>query len=580
MSAHQSSIPDPSFPAPRRSLLVLNALALLLVAIGFRCWSLGNIPGVNGDEAWYGVQAWLALHGGAEGGWHTPTGNPLNPLFFGPLALLHLWFPLSFSLLRSVAVAGGLAALVINWLFCRWVFDRRTALISTVLLAILPINIAYGRFAWDASQSLAATLPVVYLALAAIRFPARFDRWITASILALAIAIWVHPTNIFIATIVGVAWLAHCRPNQLPSPDQPSVGARKGAGGEGNCGGKTSSSVWCLAVLLVAALLLAVWACTAQPSRGPLAQRMAQRWGDARELSQPDDLPPASVLLARLFTGGTVYRYIPGSRSWFEWPLPAELDGWGLDVGLFWAGLIGAAWLLWRSWRLRHNSCVLSGTADGVLLAAWLLQIVGFLVVGGPRAMAPGQERFAICLIGPTVLLGSRGAALAWEAASPRWRVALATATLAGWLVLADFEVHYFRSIEQTGGQTHLTFRTGAVEPKQAALAYILEQSAANHGQSESPQTWIVCSQWWNYWPIRYLAMSHRDVSVARTTEIADSDDYRRALAEGRVWFVEFCDTEPQRQVESQLATRTPSRQEFRDYGGRPVLCVLHAPAQ
>ena len=43
------------------------------------------------------------------------------------------------------------------------------------------------------------------------------------------------------------------------------------------------------------------------------------------------------MLYPRLFTGGTVYRYIAGSRSWFEWPLPAELDGWGLDVGLFWA---------------------------------------------------------------------------------------------------------------------------------------------------------------------------------------------------------------------------------------------------
>ena len=45
---------------------------------------------------------------------------------------MHLWFPPSIALLRSVALLGGLAALAINWLCCRWVFDRRTALISTL----------------------------------------------------------------------------------------------------------------------------------------------------------------------------------------------------------------------------------------------------------------------------------------------------------------------------------------------------------------------------------------------------------------------------------------------------------------
>ena len=177
-----SPLPSPlSPPSTLHFFLLLNTLGLLSVATWLRCHALGNVPGVNGDEAWYGVRAWWLLHGGPYGGWHTPTGNPLNPLFVGPLALLHLWLPPSIALLRSVAVAGGLAALAINWLLCRWVFDRRTAAISTLLLAVLPINIAYSRFAWDASQSLAATLPVVYLALAAVRFPERFGRWIAAA---------------------------------------------------------------------------------------------------------------------------------------------------------------------------------------------------------------------------------------------------------------------------------------------------------------------------------------------------------------------------------------------------------------
>jgi hypothetical protein len=154
---------------------------------------------------------------------------------------------------------------------------------------------------------------------------------------------------------------------------------------------------------------------------------------------------------------------------------------------------------------------------------------------------------------------------------------------LAGWLPLADFHAHYFRFIEQTGGQSHLTFRTAEVEPKQAALQYILQQATRRtefipfNRQNDGLDIWIVCSQWWNRWPIRYLALPERGVRVPDPEEIAASADYRRALAEGRVWFVEFCGTDDLRQVELQLSGRAPERQQFLDYAHRPILCVLHA---
>ena len=206
------------------------------------------------------------------------------------------------------------------------------------------------------------------------------------------------------------------------------------------------------------------------------------------------------------------------------------------------------------------------------------MQIAAFLLAGGLDAMQPGEERFAICLIGPGVLLLSRGATLAWEAASTRWRVVLAVATLAGWPMLADFHTHYFRFIERTGGQSHLTFRTAAVEPKQAALQSILEEARGT--TTAGPRRdglWIVCSEWWNRWPIRYLALERPGVRVVDPKEVGASDDYRRALAERRVWFVEFCNTEAERRVESRLADERVTRRQFSDYGGRPLLSVLHA---
>lgn len=44
--------------------LTLNVAVLLAVALVFRFWKLENLPGINGDEAWYGIQAQTLLEGG------------------------------------------------------------------------------------------------------------------------------------------------------------------------------------------------------------------------------------------------------------------------------------------------------------------------------------------------------------------------------------------------------------------------------------------------------------------------------------------------------------------------------------
>ena len=126
-----------------------------------------------------------------------------------------------------------------------------------------------------------------------------------------------------------------------------------------------------------------------------------------------------------------------------------------------------------------------------------------FSSLPGRVRWCPAKKRFAICLIAPGVLLLARAAVCLWDAASARWRVLLTATTLAGWLMLADFQAHYFRFIRDTGGQSHLTFRTGPIEPKQAALQYIASRTPAGE------ETWIVASEWWNRWPLQYLALSN-----------------------------------------------------------------------
>src|SRR5688500_10239541 len=151
---------------PRLALITINMVGLLSVAVGMRIWQLDHVPGINGDEAWYGIQAMRLLNGEAVA-WQTPTNNVLNPLFFVPLTALHMIASPSAALLRWPSALSGILALVLNYVLCRRTFDRPTALVTTVLLAVLPVNIAYSRFGWDTSQTLLTTLPAVYLPLLA-----------------------------------------------------------------------------------------------------------------------------------------------------------------------------------------------------------------------------------------------------------------------------------------------------------------------------------------------------------------------------------------------------------------------------
>jgi hypothetical protein len=523
-------------------LLAASAVAMLIVSIGFRCRSLDNIPGVNGDEAWYGLRAMEILQGHA---WNvvTPTGNVPNPLFLCPLVLLHLALRPAIWVLRSVSLASGLAALAVNFWLCRRVFDRLTAVISTLCLAVLPVNIAYSRFAWDASQSLLVTLPVLYLALAALRFPAQRGRLLPAAIAAQVWAFLVHPTNIFVAPVIAAAGLASI-----------SWGNVRNTGLRGLLPRRVPYLAICITGLLV--VLAGLWLHT------PASPRATSRLTSLNKLLDFRGMSQCAALYPRLIAGDTVYRYIAGSDSWLRWPARHESNRVGVDVLLVWGALLGAAWRL-RPWRRGEDSRV-----DGALLAAWAMTLAGFVLVANVPGIRPGYERMAICLVAPTVLVLARGTRRFVADAPRRSAAVLFAASLLGWLLLADFQAHYFRFIERTGGESHATFRTAQVDPKSAALAAVLRERGPG-------ETWIVSSQWWICCPLGYLAAAEPGVHVLSTLD-AVNDLPPRALAEGRVWYVEFCGTRELAEVESRLSQQSISREDFADFSGRPVVRLVH----
>ena len=74
--------------ALERRILTVLVGALLGTAICFRLMYLSSMPGISGDEGWWGVQsaAWLS---GRPYEARTTSGNPTDLFFLIPVALVH-----------------------------------------------------------------------------------------------------------------------------------------------------------------------------------------------------------------------------------------------------------------------------------------------------------------------------------------------------------------------------------------------------------------------------------------------------------------------------------------------------------
>ncbi len=454
-----------------RMFLIANCLGILAVAIGFRAWRLGSLPGINGDEAWYGVQAESVLHGEPIA-WRTPTGNFLNPFFLLPQLALHAIFPASFTLLRIVPLMSGLLALVVNYWLAWRTFGRQNAVISTLILAVLPINIAYSRFAWDASQSLLFTLPAVYLPLLAVKDQALRWRWTACGFGMLLAAILVHPTNIFVAPMLLIPVATMLRERRPVSSVELEI---------------VRTHERRTTVMLLVSLTAAVIVCK---FGWPWIERGLLR------CTQPAELLDFVKNYAQLFSGATIYRFVAGSSK-------------GLAPDMFdvvvWSLMACSCYGIFRIFRQQPTKHRTEMLIVRLLGLSWAATIAGFFLIAGPESLRPNFERYGMCLIAPSVLLATCG--LQW------WLLRKSPAAaivflLCGWLTLAGFWIDYvleIRAAAANSGQMHRTFLTGEIDPKQQAFERILAL-----GDNGNRPIRVVAGDWWCYWPLRYLADSSR----------------------------------------------------------------------
>lgn len=440
---------------------------ILAVALAFRLYALGRLPGVNGDEAWYGVLAERVGRGNPYG-WRTPSGNPPAPFQLGLLTLLVRLAPPSFALLRLPAVIASIAQAVLTFFVARRHLGRGAALVALLLTAALPVEIVYARFGWDPSHTGLVAVVACHFALAG-RLPA----------LALvgALAVWVHPTNVFLAPFLAAILVTR-------SPDRRRALRRVA-----------------LFLGVFAAGLAAVAIAVGIIGRGDTSA--VKGAAVLRRLVDPRAWWEFAVLYLRLLDGDTVFTFITGAGYGAARPF---VDG----AAALLLGVTAVA-----GWRRLGDDPARRGIVVG-----WLASVAVFFVFAGPDALRPHFERYGVCLMVPTIFALAVLATSAWS----ERRAAVAAGAVAA-LALFAFWRSYVVALEATGSTSHQSFWTGPVEPKREAFRRI-EAEAGSRGAH------VVAPSWWLFWPLRFLA-SDGPIEVDR--------DGTHAAPDGRdVYFVDF----------------------------------------
>lgn len=418
--------------------------SIVALAIFLRVYELHRVPGMHGDEAWYGLQARLWLSG-QEIEWRTPTGNVPGMLQLWSLILLHAVFSPSLMLLRLPALLSSVAALFLAYAIGRRFFGAAAAASAALLMACFPINIAYARLGWDPSHS-----PLLVLAAAYAAFAGR--KLLCALLFALAITN--HPSAVFVAPFLTLGFLGFAVRRH---------GLRQALGHSAQ-----------QAALLLLAILLGV----------ALSPGTTHYLSAARSLVRLFDLSAwieFAQMFGRLLSGDTVYSYVAGeglgaARPWADWAVAFGM------VAVLAAAVLG----LRQRWDWP--------TAG--LLAGWLVSLALLYLVAGLWVMSPNLERFAFPMVPLTAL--TVAAVVGPILAGNRQWVQLLLAAV-GLSLVAGFWFYYLSPLKTGDIRPVQGFWTARQDPSLSAYQRIA--TAAPKGRVR-----IIVEDWWLRVPISYYA--------------------------------------------------------------------------
>lgn len=536
---------------------------IISAGVFFRFWKIDSIPGINGDEAWLGWKAFQVAQG-AKLDWMTFSGNLTDPFYILPLIGLHKIFLPSGFLLRSVALISGLLVLPVNFLLCRWVYGKESAWGTTLLLAVLPVNIVYSRFGWEPSQSVLFTLPPLYLALLIGGEKIRPLLGVLLFAFSLLAAFLVHPTNFFLAAF-GVIALA-------VMVVHPESSLRR--------------FLFCVGLLTLGLTVLGLLAILKSP-----AGVHDEILGRIHRFGWMHDVDRFVIVVIRFFNGLNSLAFIPG--SWKESASILEMDkelwvGWPDWLGIA-LGLVSLIVIVWSisfatSQCTRLSSDLGHKRSDLILLLGFIGSLVLFDILNGPAKMAVCFDRYGLWMVPPGVLLITRAAVLLREA-MPSMKSAIRVGGVGICILfLTESWLGYFQYAVLTGGNSGMDARIGREDLKLEAARLLVKEGKLSGVKCPV----LISSDWFVYWPILYFLRqksgwekweSVREDIYPRTFPVAPFGwNVAEAVSQRRVVFAEYSGSSAWSIWNSLIRNSGVAYEtrEFQDIIGRPVLKVRY----
>src|SRR5215469_10622974 len=502
-----------------RVLLISLYGGLLALALLARVIWLDSLPGVNGDEAWFGLWVEGLLRDHAWGGSYV-TGRPPDPFLLAPLAIVQAMADPAPWVLRAPALISGLAFIIVGYAGLRCTIGQRPALVFALLAATTPIMIVYSRFGWDASQTPLAGMIFLWACLAGKRI---------AAALSLCAAILIHATNIFLLPILLVFWIDYLPPTFEKITRKIKPG-------------------WLFSVLLLgvtlAAIPVSLWI-----GRAPLRGLFASGYWHLQHL-----VILSLVLIGDEFSGITVYRSIVGD-----------------PIGLILHRIIISAVLMGLSVALFVGA---RGTQDpritkvtvGVVAA-----IISFVIIGGGDGLR--TDRYALFMVAPVLVLLSAVLARPINMTST---AGLWFAPLLGVLALTSVWLNYFEPFRVSGGRLSTASidgraaRTAAIEPKKQVAEWVMRCV----DQRDTVTLWA--ESYWLAEPLHYFLFYEPKISVKmlRSFEWLPESMHTYDLSEipdSDAMVVVFDDSDLDRKLRSAGAS---PKYTIVDAAGRPLIHI------
>jgi hypothetical protein len=487
---------------------------------------LGNIPGINGDEALLGIRASSPL----DFSQRTNSGNFQDIFYLLPLMLIQGFFPPGVWVLRSVSLLSGLGVIIGGYFLFRKSLNTRTALFFVALSAAMPILVAYSRFGWEPSQSGLISLFVLYFSLQ--------KKW-AGAVIAQLIALVVHPSNAFLFFIPLNLFILEAQARlSWPAPK-----ARVG----------TLVLLGLVIIFGIIAFLsserlvdMAGWLSEHNLNQIVVALDEVKPQSIIDRMWAPDGWRDLFILYGDLISGITIYRYIVG---------PVSQAGVILHNLLFWLCVLPVV-IYGCLVKNRSNDYRPTAVFLGILFGMVMLYM--FL---GVTPFSPQTERYSQFLVVPTLLLFAVGL----DSINIKLSFPLSAAVCVFWCI--SLVSNYFMPFLLTGGGSERAFRTAQVEPKIQAVEIILsDMDGTNSGL-------VLAENWWMAKPIEYLLIRHEGINVVQFNDENNTIDILAALRDNG-YIVSFARSGFDRAIESSPVVDDLKRWTIRDYGGKPLIHV------